>query len=172
MRGGAPDTYTCVRVATAGPAKPVTHAALRHQHQLGTPTPTPNGVPARIVRNTILRPSLRPSLPPSPPTSILTSAFLFSAPCPFFSSPPRSLSCPPLLLRASPLLAPTRRGYARSSNRAYCRGYTPIDPEVPSNGQLENRLGFPRSHPTATSRRPLAPAKRARAPPRWIIARL
>lgn len=75
---------------------------------------------------------------------------------PPFSSPPQlvplsfSLSLYlSLALPATSALTSLRQTqvYARTLNRAYCRGYTPIDPEVPSNGQLENRLGFPRSHP-------------------------
>lgn len=123
----------------------------------GTP-PTPNGVPARVSFGREHHPpAVRPST--VSPTSILTSAFLFfSTPRPLFLSLfSFFLSLYLSLLATSALtsLCQTRE-YARTSNRAYCRGYTPIDPEVPSNGQLENQLGFPRSH-LARPSRPLVP---------------
>lgn len=43
MRARLAPIRTRACVATAGPAKPVTHAARRHQHHTVTPTPTPNG---------------------------------------------------------------------------------------------------------------------------------
>ena len=77
-------TRACV--ATAGPAKPVTHAARRHQHHTGTPTPTPNGGAPFAYR------------PGQEHTSFLLSLLLRSS---------RSLSL---------FLAATTRGYARSNH--------------------------------------------------------
>lgn len=84
-----PDTYTCMRCNCR---------TRQTGYPRGSSTPTPardtdsntkRGAPARIVR-TGTPSSSRPSLPltPFPPTLILTSAFLFSAPCPFFSPLP------------------------------------------------------------------------------------
>lgn len=154
-QAGRPIRTRACAVATAGPAKPVTHAAPRHQHQPPGHRLQHQTGSQRAYRsdgNTIVRPTVRPSVrpfvrssvrssvPPFPHRRAFTSTFLlFLAQRPFFSL---SLSLPsPAALTSSP------REYARSSNRAYCRGYTPIDPEVSSNGQLENRLGFPRSCP-------------------------
>lgn len=166
VRGRGPiRTRACVRVATAGPAKPVTHAAPRHQHQLGTPTPTPNGAPARVSLGREHHPPavpLCPSLRPPPLSSYVDPHLrlsLLRALSLFLLSLPRSLA---LRSSVAPPRANTTGICAIIKPRLLRRGYTPIDPEVPSNGQLENRLGFPRSHPPrATSPRPLAPAERS-----------
>lgn len=173
MRGaavcdGRPDTYTCVRCncrtrQTGYPSAP------RHQHQppghrLQHQTGSLHAY--RSDGNTILRLSVRVRLFALPPTTILTFAFLFSSIlrpflCLFFFLSLSVFLSIYLSLPATSALTSLRqtREYAQSSNRAYCQGYTPINPEVPpSNGQLENRLGFPRNHP-ARPPRPLAPSR-------------
>lgn len=148
-QAGRPIRTRACAVATAGPAKPVTHAAPRHQHQPPGHRLQHQTGSQRAYRsdgNTIVRPSVRSSVRPFVPPSLpfLTAE---SSPPPLSSSSrsvPFSLS---LSLSSPAALTSSPREYARSSNRAYCRGYTPIDPEVSSNGQLENRLGFPRSCP-------------------------
>lgn len=148
-------------VATAGPAKPVTHRLLDTNTSLrDTDSNTKRGPCTRIVRT---------GTPSSGhPSASVSSPFLLqrSSPSPFSSLPyfvPFSVSfflSIYLSLPATSALTSLRqtREYAQSSNRAYCQGYTPINPEVPSNGQLENRLGFPRNHP-ARPPRPLASSR-------------
>lgn len=115
------DTCTCVALQLQDPPNRLPTRPVDTNTTIRTPTPTPNGAQPRIVRtgNTIFRPSF--SIFP-------LSRFLL-----------RSIA-ERLLLR-DPL--GERQGYARSSNHAYCRGYTPIDPKVPDNGQLENLSRFP-----------------------------
>lgn len=97
-------TRACV--ATAGPAKPVTHAARRHQHHTVTPTPTPNGGRGRGGGDLLL---------------LLFSLFASSGREHRGSSVLRSSSIfPPPLRRADTqgLRAIQRRGYTRTHTRA------------------------------------------------------
>lgn len=84
---GQPDTYTCVRtLQLQDPPNRLPIGSSAPTPASGTPTPTPNGVPARVRTGTHHPPAVRPrpSLRPFSPTSILTSAFLLSStPRPF-----------------------------------------------------------------------------------------
>lgn len=96
-------TRACV--ATAGPAKPVTHAARRHQHHTVTPTPTPNGGRGRGGGDLLLLFSLFASSGREHRgSSVLRSSSIF----------------PPPLRRADTqgLRAIQRRGYTRTHTRA------------------------------------------------------
>lgn len=100
-QAGRPIRTRACAVATAGPAKPVTHAAPRHQHQPPGHRLQHQTGSQRAYRsdgNTIVRPTVRPSVrpfvrssvrssvPPFPHRRAFTSTFLlFLAQRPFFS---------------------------------------------------------------------------------------
>lgn len=147
------DTYTCVHVATA--------RTRQTGYPRGSSTPTPiRDTDSNTKRRTVCpsecvvsfgtgTSSSEQSLHPSP-FSYLSSlrAFLHTTPSPV--SPSFSLCLP---ARANDADMQDHQDALTAG-----RGYTPIDLEIPSNGQLENRLEFPRSHLPAWPSCPLTPS--------------